>query len=458
MKQIRTPQVIIIGAGLTGLTTAFYLKKRGIDFLLIEKMNQTGGVMQSRSGQGFVYEQGPSSGTLSRPEVVELFEDLDFEQNIEKATANSNSRWIRKNKNWHSLPNTLISGIRTPLFTWKDKINLLGEPLRKAGTDPNETIAQLVKRRMGNSFLDYAIDPFLGGIYAGDPNTIVTKYALPKLYQLEQTYGSFIKGAIRKAKIPKSEQEKKATKEIFSTKNGFSTLIQRLTDAVGKENIWLNCQQVQIIPCKLPEQHYQLTTDMDGKRITILASNIISTVAAPHLQQLFPFIPKNLMEQINTLRYAPVIQVSVAFTQWRGIDIDAFGGLIPSKENSPILGVLFPSSIFRNRATVGGALLSVFMGGMRRKDIFNLSDEQIKEILQTELPTLFKLPDYAPTFVKIFRYPYAIPQYEKTSQDRLKAIDNVEQQYRGLILAGNIRDGIGMADRIKQGKTIAINL
>lgn len=451
-----TPQVVIIGAGLTGLTIAFYLKKKGIKFLLIEQSGETGGVMQTDSTQGFVYEKGPSSGMLSHAAVTRLFEELGIEEKIEKATAHSNSRWIRKNSRWYPLPNTLIGGVATPLFSWKDKINLLGEPFRKAGTDPNESLAQLVKRRMGRSFLDYAIDPFLGGIYAGDPNTIVTKYALPKLYQLEQTYGSFIKGAIQKAKIPKTEEEKKVTKEIFSTYGGFSTLIEKLTNAIGHENIWLNCLQTRIdftgTDTQLP---YTLTTEQQGSTLTLSANSVISTVAAPHLPMLLPFVAPKWMHKITSLRYAPVIQVSVAFDKWEGIKIDAFGGLIPSKENNPILGVLFPSSIFSDRSPKEGALLSVFVGGIRRSEVLQLSDSQIEQMLQVELSTLFQLQTYQPTFVKIFRYPYAIPQYEANSQERLDAIAYIEMQHKGLLLAGNIRDGIGMADRIKQGELIA---
>jgi protoporphyrinogen/coproporphyrinogen III oxidase len=119
-------------------------------------------------------------------------------------------------KKWEPLPSGIIKGITTPLFTFPDKLRLLGEPFRKKGENPNETLADLVLRRMGKSFLDYAIDPFILGIYSGDPAKLVTKFAFPKLYRLEQDYGSFIKGALKKAKEPKTEREKKATKEIFS--------------------------------------------------------------------------------------------------------------------------------------------------------------------------------------------------------------------------------------------------
>ena len=110
------------------------------------------------------------------------------------------------------------------------------EPIR------TKKLADLVKRRMGQSYLDYAVDPFISGIYAGDPTKLVTKYAMPKLWKLEQEYGSFIKGAIKKAKLPKPDRDKKATKEVFSAKGGLGNLIKALTEAIGEEHFLLSAE------------------------------------------------------------------------------------------------------------------------------------------------------------------------------------------------------------------------
>jgi protoporphyrinogen/coproporphyrinogen III oxidase len=150
--------------------------------------------------------------------VAELLEDLKDDCKPEVADETAKARWIWKNNRWIPLPSGLISGITTPLFSATDKLRLLGEPFRKKGKNPNETLAQLVLRRMGKSFLDYAIDPFILGIYSGDPARLVTKYAFPKLYWLEQDYGSFICGAIKKAKNPKPNVTKKPPKKYFQLK------------------------------------------------------------------------------------------------------------------------------------------------------------------------------------------------------------------------------------------------
>ena len=136
------------------------------------------------------------------------------------------------------------------------------------------------------------------------------------------------------------------------------------------------------------------------------------------------------------------------------MDINAFGGLVPSKENRKILGVLLTSSFLNNRAPEGGALLSVFMGGERNPEVFDLNDEEIISLISENIKELMKLKSFQPDLLRIFKYEHAIPQYGKDSQERLNAIQKIQQQYPGLILAGNIRDGIGMADRIQQGRVV----
>jgi protoporphyrinogen/coproporphyrinogen III oxidase len=182
----KTPEIALIGSGLTGLTAAWYLKKYGFKVTIFEKSDRPGGVIRTHREKGFIYESGPNTGVLGHPEALELIEDLSPDCEIEIADAAAKARWIWKGDRWEPLPSGLLSAIMTPLFSFTDKLRILGEPFRRKGSDPEETLAHLVRRRMGKSFLQYAVDPFILGIYAGDPNFLVTKYALPKLYNLEQ--------------------------------------------------------------------------------------------------------------------------------------------------------------------------------------------------------------------------------------------------------------------------------
>lgn len=441
--------IAVIGAGLTGLTTAYYLKKRGIPVTLFEKSDRPGGVIRSVKQDEFIYENGPSTGVLGSAEAVELLEELSDLCTLEVADEAAKYRWIWKNNQWHSLPSGLMGGIKTPLFTFSDKLRLLGEPFRKPGTNPNETLACMVRRRMGESFLKYAVDPFVLGIYSGDPEQLVPKYALPKLYNLEQKYGSFIGGSIKKAKEPKTEREKKVTREVFSVEGGLSNLITALATKIGNEHIHLNIKDLKVYRAA-SGYHIQHS----GSELQHF-EQVISTAGAYALKDIFDFLPVKTLTKIERLTYARVIQVSLGFKKWEGLKLKAFGGLIPFCENRQILGALFLSSFLKGRAPEGGALISTFLGGVRKPEMTDLTDNEIRNLVSGEIKSLFQLTKWSPDLFVINRYEHAIPQYGLESEEKLASIISLEKDFPGLTLAGNIRDGIGMADRIKQGREIA---
>jgi len=449
---IKNADVIIIGAGLTGLTLAFYLKKSGRKVIVLEREKNAGGVINTISEIGYLYESGPNTGVLSTPEIAALFEELSRNCTLESANPKAKKRYILKNRKWQPLPSGPISAITTPLFSFSDKIRILGEPFRKPGSDPDETLSQLVRRRMGKSFLDYAVDPFISGIYAGDPTTLVTRFALPKLYALEQNYGSFIGGAIKKAKIPKSDAQKKATGEVFSVKGGLENLVIALVKELGDSCLLTGITDPVIEPV---DKGYQVSfRNSKDEPEEIFAPQLVTTFGGVSLRKMIPFISGKGLDPVTATRYAGVVQVAVGYNEWKGMPLDAFGGLIPSKENRGILGILFPSAIFTGRAPEHGALLSVFLGGVKKPEILTMSDYEIKSIVLNEIrETLFEHSE--PDLFKIFRYTHAIPQYEKSTGERIDCINRIQAQYPGLILAGNIRDGIGMADRVKQAKIIS---
>ena len=444
--------VVIIGAGLTGLSLGFFLKKAGIGFIIIEKDDRAGGVINTVAKDGFIFETGPNTGVLSTPELVELFEDLGDSCTLEKADSSAGKRYILKDGRWEAIPSGLISAIKTPLFTFGDKLRILGEPFRKPGDDPDESVAQIVRRRLGKSFLDYAVNPFISGVYAGDPEKLITRYALPKLYALEHNHGSFIRGSIAKAGQKKTELEKKATREVFSAKEGLSNLTRALSDGIGNDLIYTGFHNTVINPWA---SGYTVTTgNKEGKILQINATRVVSTIGGYNLPPVLPFVNSGDLEKITRLDYARVVQASVGYKSWDGMKLDAFGGLVPEKEKRKILGILFPSAIFRDRAPQNGALLSVFMGGMRDPELIDKGDDEITEIALGEIRKTLHSKN-SPDLIRISRYNHAIPQYGKGSGERLQSIKNIESSNQGLILAGNIRDGIGMADRVKQAKNIA---
>jgi oxygen-dependent protoporphyrinogen oxidase len=188
------------------------------------------------------------------------------------------------------------------------------------------------------------------------------------------------------------------------------------------------------------------------------ADKIVTTTGAYKLPDMLPFINKSDMAKLSSLHYTRVVEIAIGFKKWDGINLDAFGGLIPHKENKDLLGILFLSSLFKNRAAKDGALFSIFMGGTRNENIVELNDDTIFKIIEQQFPKLMKINKFNPDLFEIKRHHKAIPQYYADSGERFKTIELLQEKYQKLFIGGNLRNGIGMADRIQQGKSLAENI
>jgi oxygen-dependent protoporphyrinogen oxidase len=165
------------------------------------------------------------------------------------------------------------------------------------------------------------------------------------------------------------------------------------------------------------------------------------------------------MEAISQLVYAPVMEVNVGMPDTFGGDYRAFGGLVPTVEHQQILGILFPSACFSQRAPEGGVLFSFFLGGIKHPEMMEKSDAEISSLVELCLHTMLKFPAEAkPDFIHISRHQRAIPQYGADSGLRFETVARLEKAFPGLVLGGNLRDGIGMGHRITQATTIANNI
>ena len=421
-----TKDIVVIGAGITGLTTAYWLKKGGKDVEVLEKEERFGGQIHTFHVDGYLFESGPNTGVLSSPEAVELFNSIAADCQVDIARSSAKRRLVWKKDSFTSLPTSLSTAIITPLFTTYDKLRILGEPFRAKGSDPNESVADMVKRRLGNSYYNYAVDPFIAGIYAGDPTKLITRYALPKLYQLEQNYGSFIRGAIKKAKEKKTERERLATKDVFSPNHGMEQIIKALAKNIDEKNIVLGANNLSVMPQE--DGSYSVTyTNSQGNECVVRANKVITTCGAYALPQVLPFVTEAEKQALSNLTYAPVVQVGVGIKYVNNHTLNAFGGLVPT-----------------------------ILGGMKDQDMVNKSDEEIVSLVKDALHRMLKVPnDVEIEAIKISRHQRAIPQYWANTEERIKAVQAVEQRYKGLIVAGNLRDGIGIADRIKQGTLVA---
>lgn len=444
--------MIVIGAGLTGLTLSYYLRKAGKNVLLIDESKSPGGLIRTISENGFVVEAGANTGVVGSSELVQLFRDLNLE--FEFPRSGCRTFWIWKEGKWHALPSGFFSAISTSLFSFKEKMKMLAEPFREKKHMRNETVEKLFKRRLGHNFFKYVIDPVISAVYAGDPAKLTVRFVFPKLFALERKYGSLLWGTIRNRKDFMTERSAGVTKTIFSVKGGLENLIRELVSQIGEECILTGVSNVQVQPFS---KSYVCRFNIEGDDYQVVAEKLISTADGLSVKSLFPFIPEEVINRICAIRYAKVVQVVVGYRKWNGIPLRAFGGLIPSEEEKDILGISFPSAMFQERAPEGGALLSVTLAGIKRPDLYWKTDEELSSIVLDKMRKMMQCAD-KPDLIRIFRYEKGIPQYEFTSKLRLFYIQEIENAYPGLILAGNMRDGIRICERVKQARQIADEL
>jgi len=189
--------VAIIGAGITGLTAAFYLRRNGIPVTVYEGSDRVGGVIQSLRQDGYLAEFGPNTILETSPKITQLIRDAGLESRRLDPDPRAQARYVVRYKRPIEMPGSPLGFFSTPLFTLKAKLAVLREPFVPARRDgKEESIAQFVIRRLGQEFLDQAIDALVGGVYAGDPYKLSVSQAFPKLAQIEARYGSLIKGQI----------------------------------------------------------------------------------------------------------------------------------------------------------------------------------------------------------------------------------------------------------------------
>jgi len=195
--------VLILGGGISGLTLGYSLSQEGVDVCVLEASSRPGGTIWSERKEGFLIEHGPNTALLTQQAHLDLFQSLGLQERLAFASETANHRFILKDGRLIELPMSLMAFLKTPLFSAKAKIRVTLEPFhRKAAQE--ETLAEFVKRRLGQEFLDYAIDPFVSGVYAGDPETLSVREAFPKLYRLEERYGGLMLGTFLGARERKS--------------------------------------------------------------------------------------------------------------------------------------------------------------------------------------------------------------------------------------------------------------
>ena len=446
--------VAIIGAGITGLTAGFYLKRQGIPVTVYESSGRVGGVIQSLKRDGYLAEFGPNTILETSPKIGQLVRDAGLAQRRLDPDPKAEARYVVRYKRPIEMPGSPLGFLTTELFSLKAKLAVLREPFVPARRDDKEeSIAEFVVRRLGREFLDHAIDALVAGVYAGDPYKLSVPQAFPKLKQLEERYGSLIKGQILGARERKKRGEvakDRAAKLSFD--EGLQVLPETLATELG-EALRLNAKVIRLAQTS---NGWTLEFREGAEELRAEHTAIIYCGTAYKLAELgFEASAPLSLNAFSEIRYPPVASVVLGF---RREDVahpcQGFGMLIPRVEGFKILGTIFSSSLFPNRAPTGHLTLTSYVGGERYPELASLSPDQLFALTCADLRVLLGVRG-KPTFQHSVFYPKAIPQYVVGYGRYRELMSQIETRAPGFFLAGHYRDGISLSDSILSGCNVA---
>lgn len=440
-------EVLVVGAGVSGLTAAFRLAAHGIRIEVIDAAARAGGVIESVQSDGALYERGPNSILDTSPRINELLDQLGIRAARIDASAVSAKRFVVRAGRLVALPRSLPAFLGTPLFSTRAKLALLREPfISRAAAGSEESVAQFVTRRLGREFLDYAIEPFVAGVYAGDPAQLSLPAAFPRLHALEQRYGSLVTGQIRGVweKGRRPEQAKFAAKS-FSFAHGLQTLIDALAARVSVHTA------TRATSLRREAGAIVVTVERAGAATEIRARAVVLAVPADRAAMLVRDFAPDAARALAGIPYAPVASVAGVY---RRSDVahalDGFGFLAPRVEQRRILGTLFSSTMFGGRVGKDRVLLTTFVGGQREPALPSLPEADLVRIVSAELAALLGARG-APLSCAVTRWPRAIPQYTLGHLQRIGAAGTAESALPGLFLCASYRGGIAVGDCIASG-------
>jgi oxygen-dependent protoporphyrinogen oxidase len=437
--------VLIVGAGLSGLVCAWQLQSSGVRVAVAEAAPRAGGAIGTRREEGVLVEAGPNSMLETTPKIEELVRGLGLQdERIEPGPA-ATKRFILRGGRVQAVPTTPGGFLATPLFSWGAKLALAREPfVGRASGDREESVADFVRRRLGQEFLDYAINPFVSGVYAGDPEKLSVRAAFPRLVELEHRYGGLIRGQILGARDRKRNAEKsKNTASMMTFRSG----MQALTDGIVARLEQFS-PNTPIVGLDRANGGWRATAT-DGRAFD--AAQVVLAMPAYAARPLVAAHAPAAAQALGDMIYPPVTSVVSAYRREDvAHPLDGFGFLVPEKEKRKILGTIFSSTLFPGRGPDGMVVLTTFVGGMRQPDLARASDDEIFALVQSENAQLL---DAAPkaAVVKLTRWAQAIPQYSLGHLDRVAATEAAEHALPGLHFCANWRGGISVGDCIKSG-------
>jgi len=447
---------VIIGAGISGLVVAHRLKRMGRDILLIESGDRVGGVIQSREVEGFLIECGPNSLRGSH-EFLDIVEELNLTDELIKADPRAPA-YVYAGGELHAVPMSPPAILKTKLISNAAKLRLLGEPFVKARLDGGEeSIASFVRRRLGDEILERLVEPFLSGVYAGDPRELSVQACFPKLAEFEAEAGGILRGALRVAK--QSRKEAARTKRslrpyrLCSFRRGLSAFPEALSGSVSDS--LLTRARVIGISSTAP---FEVRIEHQGEIKTINSPTLAISTPAYVANRLLDNTVPEIAGLVAEIPYVSIASVPLAYrAEQITRKLDGFGFLAPRSEGLRTLGSIWSSSLFAGRAPEGWVCLTNFIGGATDLEAVKLSDEELIRIVHGDLNKVLGVIG-APRRLPITRYERAIPQYTLGHAARAERIESMLREIPGLWIVGNYLRGISLGDCIKHAERAAVEI
>ncbi|MBV9240858.1 MAG: protoporphyrinogen oxidase [Acidobacteria bacterium] len=436
-------RVAVIGAGISGLCVAYRAQMAGATVTLFDASDRVGGNIHTVTNGPYTYEHGPNS-LMANGEIFELIAELGLDGKIVATKPAAKTRYILRDGKPMALPGSIAQGLTTRAFSIGGRLRILKEPFISSKTTPAESVYEFIERRIGREMADYAIDPFVSGIYAGDPRRLSLTNAFPKFHNLEATSGSLIKGALFGKKLP-AKPVPDGSPRMFSFKRGMQTLV----DGIAENLTDLRLQT----PVESFVKHNGNFT-VNGEKFDGVAICTPARATAKFVEK----INDGAAKEIADVYYPPIAVVYASYKKTRvGVPPDGFGILIPGVEKRDILGALFSSSVFDGRAPEDEHLFTIFIGGSRRPELCDRDDGKIIELATSELASIMRITG-APVFTDIKRWERSIPQYNIGYEKVTTAVETIQDKNSGLVICSNFYKGIAVGECVKNSITAAERL
>lgn len=444
--------ILVCGAGISGLAAAHRLLQLGHNVQIAEKSGRAGGSIETVTDGGYLFEKGPNSFLDNAPGTLELCRELRLENRLLRQSLRENKRFIYLNGKLHNVPAGPGPFFQTELLTRPAKWNLFLEAFKKSNRSPaDESVGSFVRRRLGDEVALHLLTPFISGVYAGDPDQLSLRAAFPLLYDLERGHGSLTRGMLARAlSREKPETQKPRARNLCSFVDGMS----ELTDALAKAlegRIALNADIRRI-----EKKAGYFTADAGASQPTgahwdAVISALPAHAAAPALGHLLP----ESAPYLETIPYNRLCVVGVGYKRDQlPFAPEGFGFLAPRKQGIRILGAIWNSSLFANRAPGGECGFNVFVGGALDPDAFGLSDGELLNQVKEDLGKAMGARGEPAKFM-VTRWERAIPQYPVGHVERMETLRRELDAVQGLFMTGNHIDGVSVNDCVRNGRAVA---